>query len=952
MDNNLLNSSVYDSVRHVIRSLSQKYSWQEIYEKKFLRGRTFEEFNEDKQDQDMYWPSVNWEEFIYLCKTIESANSIKEPFRIISGNDREEIKAPVNPNSSWKQYVRKLHKKGFSEDSIQNVQKQCKGILSKLEAQTIGKNPVKGLAIGNVQSGKTANIAGLMAMAADYGWNFFAVLTGLTENLRQQTEDRLMEDLISVNSTKVWTDLTYAEMERKNFPYQDFSDRRRVFFNVCLKNKKRLRTLIRFLQKDPNPENLRILIIDDEADQGSVNTGDISKNERKEINRLILKLVYGEGLTGDERKGFGALNYVSFTATPYANCLNEGESTDDNPTLYPDDFIALLEPGKGYFGPAIIFGDTKSDDLERINIVNFIDDQEKNEVKLIEKGLSDEIPESMMESILWFICAAAVQRFRRDIKPVSMLIHTNFAVSKQDLIYDAIRNWLIKIKNNAVTLCEPVYKKQISQFTKDGLERVYPDYEYLSEVKKCPEYSEIVPYIQELTSEITSIRLDEEQEEENELIYNTGIILCEDNSKSKGLDEEGNHLRLVYPTKMQLREMGYGPAFIVIGGNTLSRGLTLEGLVSSYFMRNSSMADSLMQMGRWFGYRKGYELLPRIWMREETFEKFQNIVDIDSDLREQIRDMTILNEQGQNYRPADFGLALLTSPKATWLRLTDRRKMQSAVVDKDEYDFTGSDMQLTSYKTKTSVIRKNNHIVEHFLSELGTSEISLKNGVSAIWNNIPFDEIDKNIFEAKFSFADSSRTFQDFSSFRIWAKKQTELKNLDNWTVILAGTKPSNNNPEKNIQVPNTDRMIGKVNRDGKISENGNLTIKVLTNKADYVSHLKPEDFQNSEDEIFTWNNMIKDPNISRTYNRYLMASEKRHTPILLFYCVDKNSTSKRHSGLQKELNLTNTKTLTDLGIEDDFYGMAIVIPGIRGKSKQRVKLKAIAKIKENSDED
>ncbi len=125
--------------------------------------------------------------------------------------------------------------------------------------------------------------------------------------------------------------------------------------------------------------------------------------------------------------------------------------------------------------------------------------------------------------------------------------------------------------------------------------------------------------------------------EDQTMSYHRGIHLCIDNSTEEEVIEGSNqHVRLLYPSGSN-SSPDFSPAFIVIGGNTLSRGLTLQGLTSTYFLRSSSQMDTLMQMGRWFGFRSGYELLPRIWMTKDTLLKFKYMTLAEQELREELR---------------------------------------------------------------------------------------------------------------------------------------------------------------------------------------------------------------------------------------------------------------------------------------------------------------------------
>lgn len=932
----------YDNARNEIAIMRNRgKSWDDILSMKFLEELPLElsKWNDWMAGRYDPWITLSREDWKHLAESERNEEQRRKMFQqrgedATIQNDQELNNAgiPKNEGTAWQTYKRTLRNNGFSHASTENLEKQTINILRHLSTATEINKPIKGLVVGNVQSGKTASMAGLMAMAADNGWNFFIVLTGLTENLRNQTEIRLRNDLKNQKCNLIWDYLDYSRLSDRHFDFTDLSYERRIFFTVCLKNSKRLDTVLKFLQKVPRPEDLKIMIIDDEADQGSINTADVNvEKDRKAINRKIIEMVYGIERKTGKNKPFGALNYVSYTATPYANCLNEGPE-EGKRNLYPSDFITRISSGMGYFGPNVIFG-MEGDDIDsRMNIVNFIPREDVKEIKELEKGETTLVPDSLSDAVLWFICAAAIQRYRHAVKPVSMLIHTSFRVDDQDAVYQAVGQWLYSIRNSAADFCRRVYEEQTEQFTFNDLKRVFPDYEFLDSVQDYPPFEELLPYIRTLVSEITTIRLDEE--DKSEFAYNKGLILCEDNSGKNG-EEDGKYYRLVYPDKNKLKELGFAPAFIVVGGNTLSRGLTLEGLVTSYFLRNSIQADSLMQMGRWFGYRKGYELLPRIWMTEDTFAKFQFLVDMDEDLRAQISQMSQMGKT-----PDEFRIALLTSPRASWLKPTARNKSQSA--KKAYVDFSGTDMQLLTYLSDPKIIRRNNEILENFMKKLGKPVISELDGQSGIWTGVSYEEIDREVFREGFQVAPTSKTFQETDALRKWITSETKAGHFRNWTVILAGTKPDSDRNE--VFRLNPDYSIGKIRRAWTSSSPDRLSMKALTGKRDYVAHLSRNDLEGRADGSLSWNDLMSDDHISCTYRSYIQAAGKADIPLMILYCVD--------AGSKERGSKSTARKLSDLGITDGFFAMAFVIPGIRGTHKVRMQIPVPADYGDESDED
>lgn len=283
------------------------------------------------------------------------------------GRNRSEINVPTNRGSSWKNYERKLEKQGWNQISIETLKKSTVEILSYLSNSRESNGISKGLVLGNVQSGKTANMSGVISMAADLGYNFFIVLSGTIENLRNQTANRLYND-VRETSNLTWR-LVDRPSLRSNLPDQKISkfllnenDKDR-YLTVCLKNKSRLENLIRWLYSDENKtRQLKVLVIDDEADQASVNTNKIEEQDPTKINKLIKELV--------NKGNVKAMNYIAYTATPYANILNETA----NDSLYPKDFIVVLPKSTDYIGPEEMFGTSEPEQVQKVDIVREISD--------------------------------------------------------------------------------------------------------------------------------------------------------------------------------------------------------------------------------------------------------------------------------------------------------------------------------------------------------------------------------------------------------------------------------------------------------------------------------------------------------------------------------------------------------------------------------------------------
>ena len=688
------NSPIYDEQRETINKYrSKKNSWDRI---KFGLGDTEEDLEKFLQMQEMLncWEITpeDWKNIVRLEKEGEEKRlriSDAEKSSIIGNTDNvNDITIPLAKASCWQKYRRYLiDKQRFLPEDVRSIQDSSYRILKRLNSDTKG-TAVKGLVVGNVQSGKTANMAALMAMAADYGWNMFIVLSGTIENLRIQTLERLLGDLNREGCNLSWYGISHPskkcpiEDKAQNLSFEKGNNNR--YLTVCLKNSTRLKNLVQWLHEDKkSADMMKILVIDDESDQAGINTKDVDKEERTRISELITNLVANRDETGSETKDcFAAMNYIGYTATPYANVLNEaGEDS-----LYPRDFISTLQVSKTYFGPQQIYGDRNNSGYPGLDIVRQISPEEVFEIKDIHDGLDSNMPDGMDKAVCWFLCCVAAQRAFGYRKPVSMLIHTSQMQKHHEQIHKLVKKWFEQGTESILGKCRDVWDLEKGQFTKEDLFRDYPEFATSKdEVYDYPEYSVIEPFLKELLSFGTNnIKLSEE----GTFQYSKGIHICVDDSKNKGVRDDGTHMRLVYPGKSA--NLDFASAFIVIGGATLSRGLTIEGLVSTYFLRSTKQGDTLMQMGRWFGYRRGYELLQRIWLTDNALNQFKFLADMDSELRAYISQMEMFDKS-----PSDYAVVIKQSPSAGLLRLSSKNKMQSAV--SAEMNFSGMRSQTDKF---------------------------------------------------------------------------------------------------------------------------------------------------------------------------------------------------------------------------------------------------------------
>lgn len=900
----------YDKCREWIQLCSENgIPWSEI---KVARKKDVAELERFLKscEEEQFWPNLTVEEWSNLVAEVEEyANKqLSVHFRgndgaIFSDKQDNNLSIPRNERSCWQLYKKSLK---WAEQSITDLEDATFGILRRLSLDTNDTDPIKGLVVGHVQSGKTANMEALMAMAADHGWNFFIVLSGTIENLRLQTLRRMQKDL-NLESNLYWRGIEHPSKKSQygeravDMHFDNASNQR--YFTVCLKNSSRLKKLIDWIHADRASHNLmKILVIDDEADQASISNNAVDykeeQKERRGINKLIVNLVedshYKDSLTNGKAK---AMNYVMYTATPYANFLNE--STPES--LYPKDFIWTLKTSNEYIGPNQIYGGNNSDDTDGLDIKRVIAKDEVEQIGRIYAGEESELPNGLKNAICWFICATATMRYWGYAKPISMLVHTSQRQEFHEIIAELIATWINSSRISTLSsICKNVYEYEINRIPKETWLSQFKDYGVPSKnIKDYPSFDKILPYINTLIGKnMRHIKMNES----GDLTYHDGLHLVIDNCSKSGIRNEDDHIRLAYPDPDSENYPSPAPAFIIVGGSTLSRGLTIEGLVSTYFLRASCQADTLMQMGRWFGYRRGYELLPRIWMTQDTINKFIFLSQLEIDLRDDLK-----KYMKTEVRPDEYAPRLLNSPKISWLKLTSRKHSTNAIPA--EMDFSGAKPQTFIFDNDVGIQEKNIEITESFLSLLPGDPVISYYKNALVWKGVDLDFILKNFLVSRFKFSNRSRVFNEIGAFCDWIKQINTDEHLNLWNVIVAGV----GDVEEGLSLDdgrwNVDRYnIGKVNRAKKKGVPKEfIDIGVLRAIKDLVADV-------DESILSKYEEITKQEHVDSVRKE----AGVDNIPQLLIYRIDKNSTARINTRSQRE----------KLGSNCDIIGIQICVPG------------------------
>ena len=608
------------------------------------------------------------------------------------------------PCNFWDRYRIYLQKEQqWNGDTVNELDKTTDEIMDLLgnPDQTEGFLR-RGLCIGDVQSGKTSTYIGLINKAADAHYRVIILLTGTIEKLRRQTQHRIDEGFIGLDSyaftlerdsvqvgvgaidpntsgwavTSTTSDSNAATAKKIVGQLNNISAP--VIF-VLKKNKSVLEKLEHWLRfynasKTTKKIDLPMLLIDDEADYASVNT---KKDDITTINKGIRKLLVL----------FEKANYVGFTATPYANIFIDPDTDDEmlEHDLFPRDFIYALEAPSNYIGARSIFG-------EDALYGYMLESNDDCEYALPEKHTKEHtmafIPSSLQEAIASFFICNAVRDLRGDVKSHrTMMINVSRFIAVQNQITRLIDGYVREVKreiHNYYLLGETALQYPLIKFAKEVYDKYFA-HNYLDN-----EFSDLKHFSWE---EIQNVLYP--------AISRIEVRVINGGNAPKNLDYENYEKE---PNDIGLR-------LIAVGGLSLSRGLTLEGLCTSYFYRNSSMYDTLMQMGRWFGYRWKYRDMCKVWMPEESMAWYSYISMATDKLREEVKRM-----QNADMTPKDFGLAVRSDIQG--LLVTARNKMRTAKDYETVINYSGEVVETRYIPSSLDVLRRNYEETEAFVRAL------------------------------------------------------------------------------------------------------------------------------------------------------------------------------------------------------------------------------------------
>lgn len=687
----------------------------------------------------MIYPYVDKE----LLKNTLLANHATQidDFKILEGRERrmpwlKEFKANQSTDwDFWTRYVMYLKKdKHFPDAVIAHLDALTDEILDHLfnpqmENVQIDK---KGLVVGQVQSGKTANYTGLICKAADAGFNFIVVLAGIHNNLRSQTQTRLDEGFLgfdtqyvrkyeeglsqkigvgcykgfkhaianSITTSEEKGDFTQGRADSLGINF----DTPTPFLLVVKKNVSVLKRLYAWLHThagDGKITTKSLLVIDDEADNASINTNKKEFDPTK-INQQIRQII----------SQFAKSAYVGYTATPFANIFIPLANDD----LFPRDFIINLPAPDNYIGPEKVFGtsmipDESNDDL--LPIVRTIDDYSGFVPEKHKKNdplpMYNQIPDSLRTALKCFIITCAIRMARgQGNKHNSMLIHITRFQIWQNAIKELVEK-LFGYYKSEIEAGDPIVLEELRCIFEEDTP-LYKSYKTVTEEIKASSFKDIDTRIKVHT-----------WEEIRPLLFKAVQKI-----EVKSINGSSGDVLTYYEHEET------GVSVIAIGGDKLSRGLTLEGLSVSYFLRASKMYDTLMQMGRWFGYRPGYVDLCRLFTSPELNGWFRHITMASEELR---AEFNYLAEARST--PDKYALKVRSHPGC--LQITSLSKMR--YTNNVQVSWASRLVETYQLQMDAQVRADNLRYTEGLLSPLPEPERPDGHKECFLWRSVPLEDI-------------------------------------------------------------------------------------------------------------------------------------------------------------------------------------------------------------------
>ncbi|MCY3546043.1 MAG: Z1 domain-containing protein [Gemmatimonadetes bacterium] len=703
----------------------------------------------------------------------------------------------------WERYEQFLdHEKRWPLETLRRLDESTNGALGLLtDPARPGAWDRRGLVMGHVQSGKTSHYVGLICKAADAGYKLIIVLAGFHKSLRSQTQIRLEEGFLGYDRGATQTSSPDAPIkpigaglfdivpkaDSITTRADDGDFKRQVANNFAInpgghpllfvikKNNSVLENLLNWVKWAANKRDehgnqyvtdVPLLVVDDEADQGSIDTQRQEYDETGHpdpdhdptaINKSIRRLLHL----------FDQSAYVGYTATPFANIFihEKNRTPSEGADLFPGSFILSLPSPSNYVGPERVFGSQRNEDNSPgLPIIRTVTDHadtlglgersgwmppKHDKLHVPRHEGRDSVPPSLREAVFAFLLSIAARAARaQGTEHNSMLVHVTRFTLVQRQVAEQIRALLAETKRR-LRLGDGDSPNQLRQELRElweadfvpttkQVDRAVPEQRLFA-----LEWSDVQPHV---AAAVQSIGV-------REINGMAGEVLDYIEHSSTGLN------------------------VIAVGGDKLSRGLTLEGLSVSYFLRASRMYDTLMQMGRWFGYRPGYLDLCRLYTTPDMKEWFSHISQASEELREDFNRMAASRQT-----PRDFGHRVRSHPM---MMVTSQVKMRSG--KKIDVTFAGDMCETINFWRDRAHLEANWHAGQHLIQEIERGGILprqlLGSANSWSWQHVASSEIIE--FLAAYHEHEASRKVKT-TLLADYIEAENKRGFQCDWTVLLA----------------------------------------------------------------------------------------------------------------------------------------------------------------------
>lgn len=746
----------------------------------------------------------------------------------------------------WERYRRYLEDvELWAPRTVRRLDEVTDEILGRLESPNrSGAWDRRGMIVGQVQSGKTSNYIGLIGKAADAGYRLIVVLAGPHNSLRSQTQLRLDHGFLGFDTqqrlffdqsnrrigvgilpgSKLYTVHSLTNSEENGDFRLNIARQANMMIGsdpillVVKKNASILRNLISWatlIQQERHPESGRLLVpdvpllvIDDEADYASVNTKDIPYDENGRadpdhdptaINGLIRQLLHR----------FEKSAYIGYTATPFANIFifKDAFSEKHGEDLFPRNFIVRIPAPDNYMGPNEVFG-IEEDPLAGLEgtrgrpIVRLVDDvQEWIPDSHRKEHIVGPLPDSVRVAIRSFVlaCAARAARGQTEVHN-SMLIHVTRFTAVQAQVAEQVKDELSGLKDR-LRYGDGNSSSQLVDELRDQWEQ---DHEPTSAAFDDPtlkrlKWSDVRPLLAPAAAKIDVMTI---------------------NGTARDALTYFEHPR--------------GLSVIAIGGDKLSRGLTLEGLSVSYYLRASKMYDTLMQMGRWFGYRPGYGDLSRLYTTQELRDWYRDITAANQELLNMLDDMAAVGGT-----PEDFGLRVRSHPDG--LLVTARAKMRHG--RRLQLSFSDTITETIVFHSDRSVIDGNARVSAQLIAQLDAREDPRKLATGTfVWTKADASDI-VSFFEG-FVTHEAARKAQGALLAR-YVRSRVAAGELVDWTVALISNETGDDPKRPTL----AGRTVGLVSRHNHSDSPDRYVVRRLVSPRDEAIDLSADEYRTALDE-------------------------------------------------------------------------------------------------------